>query len=134
MNSRRMFGHDDGPRFRDVIDGTSNTVMLVETVRANHNGLPPAWGYSKWVGDGVDLAYGPGINSLGPCCGWDPTPNARVFRPNILAHWGTPGSLHPGGCQITLADASVRFVSASIDLITRQRLAQVGDGQPLGEF
>lgn len=134
VNTRRMFGHGDSPRFRDLIDGTSNTVMVVETVRAHHNGVPPTWGYAKWVGDGVDLAYGPGINHLGPCCGWDNPPNARALRPNILANWGSPGSLHPGGCQITLADGSVRFVSASIDLITRQRLAQVGDGQPLGEF
>ncbi len=133
-NTRRMFGHDDCPKFRDLLDGTSNTVMLIETLRFLHNGVTPAWGYVRWVGDGIDLAYGPGINHLGPCCGWDATPNARPMVRNRLAHWGSPGSLHPGGCQITMADGSVRFISETVDLVTRQRLAQVGDGQPLGEF
>ncbi len=133
-NSRRMFGHNDSSRFRDLLDGTSNTVMIVETIRLYHDGVTPSWGHVRWVGDGIDLAYGPGINFLGPCCGWDATPNARPMTRNRLAGWGSPGSLHPGGCQITMADGSVRFVSETVDRITRERLAQIGDGQPLGEF
>lgn len=134
INSRRLFGHNDSSRFRDITDGTSNVVMLVETLREVWNGEGQTWGYSKWVGNGVDFAYGRGMNFYF-CCGWDSPPFERPdWRRSRLGDWSTPGSLHPGGCQVALADGSVRFVQESIDLITQQRLAMISDGAPLGEF
>lgn len=52
--------------------------------------------------------------------------------------WGygiiPPRSMHPGGVNALLGDASVRFIQNSIDLLTFQRLGHRNDGQPLGNF
>ncbi|HBJ33759.1 MAG TPA: prepilin-type cleavage/methylation domain-containing protein [Planctomycetaceae bacterium] len=131
--TRRMFGMDDWSRLRDVTDGTSNTVMVCETTRRAIDGIPQTWGYSKWVGNGVDLANPRGINNL-ICCGWDATPNARPRIRGQMGSWSAAGSLHPGGAHVTLADASVRFISDSVEIVTLQRLAFIADGQVIGEL
>lgn len=52
--------------------------------------------------------------------------------------WGNgiipPRSLHPGGVNASLGDASVRFISETIDLLTFQRLGNRMDGQPISNF
>lgn len=52
--------------------------------------------------------------------------------------WGNgiipPRSLHPGGVNAALGDASVRFISETIDLLTFQRLGNRMDGQPISNF
>jgi type II secretory pathway pseudopilin PulG len=126
--TRRMFGIDDAPRMRDLVDGTTNTVMVCETLRSVVNGVAQTWGYAKWVGHGVDLGWPRGINDR-MCCGWDSPPNARPQIPSRLGEWSTPGSLHPGGAQFTMGDASVRFISQSTDNVILQRLAIIADGQ-----
>lgn len=42
---------------------------------------------------------------------WKPT---RRSRTGINAEWRGAGSLHPGGAQFTMADASVRFIAETI--------------------
>jgi prepilin-type processing-associated H-X9-DG protein len=42
--------------------------------------------------------------------------------------------MHTGGCHVTLADGSVRFISENIDATTRARLGYIADGNPVGEF
>jgi prepilin-type N-terminal cleavage/methylation domain-containing protein len=52
--------------------------------------------------------------------------------------WGSgvipPRSLHPGGVNAALGDASVRFISSTINTLTFQRLGARDDGNPVGEF
>jgi len=52
--------------------------------------------------------------------------------------WGLgiipPRSLHPGGVNAALGDASVRFISSDIDTLTFQRLGHRSDGEPIGAF
>ncbi len=52
--------------------------------------------------------------------------------------WGLgiipPRSLHPGGVNAALGDASVRFISETVDLVTFQRLGHRADGQVLNNF
>ncbi len=45
-----------------------------------------------------------------------------------------PRAMHPGGVNAALGDASVRFISETVDLLTFQRLGNRADGQPLGSF
>ncbi len=131
-SSRRMFGLSSSCRFRDISDGTSNTVAVAETTLDVKNGVAPTWAYTKWVGGGVDFTYGRGIN-FWPCCSWRTPPFADTTR-NSLGDWSAPGSTHPGGMQVCLADGSVRFISENIDTTTRRNLAYIADGNPIGEF
>ncbi|WP_417735825.1 DUF1559 domain-containing protein [Rosistilla oblonga] len=131
--TKRMFGNDESSRMRDITDGTSNTAAVCETLRATIDGVSQTWGYVKWVGHGVDLAYSRGIND-NECCGWDSTPYARASRPSQLGEWSTVGSTHPGGAQVTFADGSVHFLSDTTNQIVLNNIAYVSDGNPLGEY
>ncbi len=52
--------------------------------------------------------------------------------------WGfgviPPRSRHPGGVNALLGDASVRFISNTVDVVTFQRLGHRQDGQPVGNY
>lgn len=130
--TRRMFGAHSNSRIRDVTDGTSNTVMLSEGTRDVKNGVANTWGYSKWVGNGIDFAAGEGIN-FWICCPWWGTPDTNT-RAGATRNWGAPGSVHVGGLHVALGDGSCRFISENIDNGTRRNLAFIADGNPIGEF
>lgn len=128
--TRRMFGVNNSARIRDITDGTSNAVAVSEGTLDIRNGIANTWGYSKWVGNGIDFGYANGIN-FWPCCSWSP-PITSI--PGRLANWGTPGSTHTGGAHGLMADGSVRFFSENLDRTTQLRLAMTADGNPLGDF
>lgn len=130
--TRRMFGLEGCSSERDVKDGMSNTVMVSETHLDVTNGVNQMWGHAHWVGNGVDFAFADGIN-FWLCCSWS-SPPMQQGKPYKLAHWGTPGSKHEGGCHVVLGDGAVRFISENIDRVTQQRLAYIADGNPIGEF
>ncbi len=52
--------------------------------------------------------------------------------------WGNgiipPRSMHPGGVNAVLGDASVRFISSDVNVLTFQRLGNRLDGEPLGTY
>jgi prepilin-type N-terminal cleavage/methylation domain-containing protein len=127
-SARPLFGSDTKSGIRDITDGTSNTVAMIEQTREKYNGSVGGWSYRCHVNIGIDLAWVP-INR------WDYPPlsgsNVVVGR---LGQWASAGSLHTGGCQVVLADGAVRFLSENMDTTTRQRLSTIADGQPLGEF
>ena len=154
-----LFWRGSRTKFRDITDGTSNTVFMAESL----------------FGD-----RGPGTTTLqdanrqmkrvsgGPPCG--PTADAMVgmpatsfegrragawilstgfhslvhgyFTPNSelpdMTHHGEvvsgPRSLHFGGAQVALCDGSVRFVSDSVDLNTFRNAFARNDGEVLGEW
>ena len=129
-----MFGQNTSPKFRDLGDGSSNTVAVCETLRETWNGRSGTWGYAHWVGHGVDLSYPRGMN-FNVCCSWDSPPFQRAGAyAGRLGDWSTAGSLHPGGAQFTLGDGSVRFISETTDQLVLNRLAYIADGQPVGQF
>lgn len=122
--TRRMFEDNSYCTFRDVTDGTSNTVAVAETRFDVYNGEAPAWGYRGWVMIGIDFGtYG--INQ---------TVYSGVDRAPALASWAYSGSYHVGGCHVLLADGSSRFISENIDTTTRRNLAAMADNELLGEF
>jgi prepilin-type N-terminal cleavage/methylation domain-containing protein len=118
---RRMFGENSSTTTADVTDGTSNTVAVIETLYDVYNGECAGWGYRGWVMVGVDLGNYR-INR------WD-YPTLATPRKGQLGSWGHPGSLHPDGVQVALADGSVRFLSQSLDTVTKTRLVTMSEGE-----
>jgi hypothetical protein len=117
--SRRIFGENSSSMFRDITDGSSNTLAIGESTLEVANGEPNPWGYRGWVQTGVDVATS-GINL------WDVVSGSE--KVGTLNSWGQAGSLHTGGCHFTLADGAVRFISENVNLTVLTRLATMADG------
>ncbi len=125
MNARPMFGQNSESTIQKVTDGTSNTVAVVETLYSVYNGTCPAWGYRAWVHIGID--FGISINN------WY-IPASGVPEIGRLASWAYPGSAHPGGCQILMADGSARFFTQANILSIQAALKTMGGAEALPSF
>jgi len=142
--SRGTFGILSWTRFADITDGTSNTIALAEYVRPASHGdfgdivnLNSTFTLSQCI-----AAYNTATRkytgaSFAAQRGWewaDAHPYFTAFQtilpPNSPSCSSTSGwsafvgtqvgvfsasSRHPGGCNVVLADASVRFISETID-------------------
>lgn len=131
---RRLFGLHSASRMRDMQDGTSNTAAVIEGTLEVKNGVANTWGYSKWVGNGIDLACAEGINFWTCCPWWTTAPPDSNHNAGSTRNWGAPGSTHTGGCHVLLGDGSVQFMSENIDNLTRLNVAYIADRQPLGSW
>jgi hypothetical protein len=97
-------------RIKDVLDGTSKTLMVFEVAWQGLEQAPSS--LRSWV--------------RGVCWGNDSTgaknvKNAmKVVRYNGGNNWNetSMGSNHPAGCTIAMADASVRFLGETVDVNT----------------
>ncbi|HXG09219.1 MAG TPA: DUF1559 domain-containing protein, partial [Gemmataceae bacterium] len=130
-------------RFLNIVDGTSNTLMIGEKhIRST---IAPGTREDRSVYNGdhergpVGREAGRGRNSAG----------VLLDRP-LVAHPGRDmgrdainedlndklfGGPHPGVCQFVFCDGSVRAIRVSIDLDTLARLAGRADGLPVtGDF
>ena len=110
-----MFNRDIGIKFRDVTDGTSNTLLIGEQTfkLKNQPGqggaeMTLAFGVirqqSGWAQGRTSFVMMGGaypINQLPDGTGWGPKQTSA-------------SSLHTGGAQFGLADGSVRFISENI--------------------
>jgi hypothetical protein len=130
--NRNMFGENSDTRISNVVDGTSNAIMLAETTRDVVNGNGNTWGYRGWVMNGVDASCtqqnGRGINV------WDRGPTRPDRIPGQLGSWSWVGSNHPGGANITLGDGATRFISQTTDFTILTRLSRISDGLPVGDY
>jgi hypothetical protein len=65
-----------------------------------------------------------------------PNSNSCIFNDRVINQFAImpPSSKHPGGVNLVLCDASVRFVRNSISVQTWYRLGHRRDGEAVGEF
>lgn len=124
---------------KHVTDGTSNTIMLGETIidKSAHT-LDIARVTNKyWAGNDTGAAHAGTIQTIN----WPVDPNvetctqapgAQFWRGNFHVTMGFESN-HPGGVNFTMADASVRFIPEDIDFRTYQLLGTKDDGQVFSE-
>jgi prepilin-type processing-associated H-X9-DG protein len=97
-----VFGYDRATATSEITDGTSATMMVVETNTGN----------GPWTAGGP-----PTLRAVDP---------AR--RPYIGR--GRPfGGIHPGGANVLMADGSVRFIKASIDPHVIEAISTIAGGE-----
>jgi prepilin-type N-terminal cleavage/methylation domain-containing protein len=142
-NTTGMFQCHRPKAFQDVLDGTSNTLLLAEILindqDADHRGryynshggdclFSTLHRPNSSVGDRIQLGCQPGNSAvwqrLTPC-----SPVGGATETVISAR-----SLHVGGVHAALADASVRFVSNDIDAATWSALGTVAGGEAIPNY
>lgn len=114
--------------FRDILDGSSNVIVIGE--RALVNRAPQMPWRGAIYGGFRSTQWASVMRGV-----WD-HPNHRINSNNITgtdAQWAY-SSLHKGGAQFVLGDGSVRFISENINGITWQLIAQRASGEVVGEF
>jgi prepilin-type N-terminal cleavage/methylation domain-containing protein len=128
-------------KFRDIRDGTSNTAMVVERTgtrelgSASCDGSPCNWNAGLWIGSrpiGSAVPWHTGVNLTDVCSYGGGSVTYMINRSNRTwgPSWGN-GSDHPGGLQWALCDASVDFVSETIDRLTYWYLREREDGHAI---
>lgn len=100
-----VFGYNRKTRFRDITDGTSNTIMISEASKD----------FGAWGAGGSAT-----IRSL--------TKKRYINGPDGI------GSPFAGGCNMLLGDGSVRFISQNINANTLEALVTIRGGEVVGDF
>ena len=133
---------------KDLTDGASNTFMVGETLYQVKNQFKTDDNnYYSWA----TTARAAGAS--GNCCASATMVAAAVEAINYLAvpdgdvvkvtsaspNFPYPvavsfSSFHRGGCQVAMADASVRFIDETIDITAYRKLGSRNDGDPAGRL
>ena len=134
-------GRGKGTRFRDVRDGTSNTVMISEVIGIDSTRDSRGVWFGGWMGAAAFSAHdGPNAKDTDVVPGCD---NGAVDANSGLGctenytdenTWAAARSEHPGGVNAAMADGSVRFISDSIELSIWQSLSTRGGSEIIQEF
>ncbi len=144
-NPPGLFGQNTKRSFRDITDGSSNTVVVSEVVigffrlasndggnRTQCNSAGKDTNTNRQAGNSWFYNYFPQnafFSSLN-------TPNAKAFDCGVNSDRVNQASrsVHTGGVQCLLGDGSVRFISESLDVRTWRNLGNMADGQVVGDF
>lgn len=129
-------------RLRDVTDGTSNTLLMMEVRQGRTS--QDLRGLTWWgPGSGVSAFYTPNTTSPDalnggfcqnqplqgmPCQGY--TSLADASNPLIFSS----RSQHTGGVHVAMCDGAIRFISSNIDVNTWRNLSGMQEGSVVGEF
>jgi prepilin-type N-terminal cleavage/methylation domain-containing protein/prepilin-type processing-associated H-X9-DG protein len=121
-------------KIRDILDGTSNTIMVGETLPDCSDHTAGFWLYNGHGNTHASTAVS--INDLTTC---DVRGGKPLKWPLCTAknNWNISHgfrSRHVGGAQFLMADGSARFLSESINHQTYQNLGGRSDGKVVQPF
>jgi prepilin-type N-terminal cleavage/methylation domain-containing protein len=124
-------------KFRDVTDGTSNTIHAGEVISGcsyeHRRGPSHVWGALAYTSAGINVKIynctGMATLNTPTTANGEPTYHQRSF-----GFAQTFRSAHTGGAHFLMCDGTVHFVTDQIDFRTYQRLGDRRDGKPIGEF
>lgn len=119
-------GPNGAAKFRDIKDGSSNTMILCETqLNKTSTSYGPYWNVATHT-----FFVMPGVNNYTLNHDWDGATTSSIKQ----YAWGA-GSFHVGGGHILMADGAVRFLSENADRVAVvQALVSIGGGEVLPEF
>jgi len=100
VGPKTIFPGASSIKIADIADGTSNTILMVETVDSGINWLEPR-----------DMSYEEALRGINPKTGWGIS------------------SRHEGGAQVALADGSVRFLPDKTPVDQLRLFLERDDGQ-----
>ncbi|MCA9005380.1 MAG: DUF1559 domain-containing protein [Planctomycetaceae bacterium] len=129
-------------RIRDIVDGSSNTIMHSESIIRGSSGADWGsaghyWGGGRW-GGGLFTTLEPPNTTIpdehNTCKSttWPLAPCTAVGSTTQIQNYAR--SNHIGGAHCLLADGAVRFISSNVDRATFQALGTRASGEVLGEF
>lgn len=122
-STRAAFGINGAARIRDIVDGTSNSMLMCESHlrKAVSASFGPFWGSWAYTSCAVPTR---GLNKMYVSGG---TVYDRPYAWDV-------GSTHEGGLHILLADGAVRFINENMNMTTLTYLVRIADGNVVGEF
>lgn len=147
-----LFYYGSRSRFRDILDGTSHTIVFSETLLGNGStsSSPPVQDHDMvaWIGHGSRTNPNVAALTRGPVWEWYGyrgyawilgkaysstfssyvPPNPKHSDVTQLSFgWFSSRSHHTGGVHVALADGSVRFVTESVDLELWHNAGSIAD-------
>ncbi|MHC2070922.1 DUF1559 family PulG-like putative transporter [Bremerella sp. T1] len=141
-NATGMFYYLSDTDFSSCTDGTANTVMAAEIllVPSNRSGLRD-WRGRYYRADHLSSIFStrlpPNTTAADRMRTCQSSPESPTYAPCV---WDTntqviyARSQHPGGVMMTLMDASVQFVSETVDTQTWRDLGTRSGGEVPGEY
>lgn len=117
-----VFSFGGTAKIRDITDGTSNTILLMEDHHWN-KGKNNVMDYARDGGWASSMQVSTAANLI----------NHNYAYPDGHKCHGI-SSTHTGGAQVAMCDGQVRFVSENISILVLQAIATRGAGDIPGEF
>ncbi len=114
-----VFGYEGSINISQITDGTSNTVMILESMHWREKERPEdVFGDAQWFGPWA-------IHSLEMPINTDPNGDYRCDQ------WS---SIHTGGAHAVQCDGAVRFVGENIAHSVRLAIATRGRNETVGDY
>ena len=141
LNQNGIFYACSRVKFRDILDGTSNTLMITEA-STDPNFVKDGQGMDVWYMGSPQIDR---CRCDGGTGGTEFSEFVSSAVAQINARFVAPtthgrlmelaiGSYHVGGVQVGLCDGSVRFLSENLDQGVHEALSTRSDGEIVGEF